>query len=115
MLGPNNEGTFRKVEIKGIHCKKVAVKQVFAGQMCSFALNLGTFAEKWIKNSGGKIRKGMVLVDPKSKPRATYTFCAEIWTFDGKESTIKNNYQPVINTAHIRQTIKIILDRNYLQ
>lgn len=82
--------------------------------MCSFALSLGTFADKWLKNSGGKIRKGMVLVDPKSKPMATYTFCAEIWTYDGTTKTIKNNYQPVINVGHVRQAVKIILDKNYL-
>ena len=44
----------------------------------------------------------MVLVDPKLKPKATWTFCAEIWTFDGSTKTIKNNYQPVVNTGHIR-------------
>jgi hypothetical protein len=33
--------------------------------MCSFAINLGTFAQKWIKNQGGEIRKGMVLLDTK--------------------------------------------------
>lgn len=59
--------------------------------MCSFSVNLGKFADKWIKNCGGELRKGMVLVEPKSKPRATYTFLAEIWTFDGTTKVIKNN------------------------
>ena len=59
--------------------------------MCSFAINLGKFAEKWLANEG-KIRKGMVLVDPKSKPKSTWTFCAEVWTFDGSTKTLKNNY-----------------------
>lgn len=31
MLGPDNDGRFRKVEIKGIHCKRVPVRQVKAG------------------------------------------------------------------------------------
>jgi GTPase len=71
--------------------------------MCSFAVNLSKFAEKCLGNEG-KVRKGMVLVDPRTKPRATWTFCAEIWTFDstGTTKTIKNNYQPVVNTGHIR-------------
>jgi hypothetical protein len=34
----------------------------------------------------------MVLLDPKSNPKATYTFLAEIWTFDGKERAVKHNY-----------------------
>ena len=65
MLGPDNKGRFRKVEILDIHCKRVPVKNVKAGQMCSFRINLGTFAEKWLKNLGGQIRKGMVLLNPK--------------------------------------------------
>lgn len=60
--------------------------------MCSFAVHLGSFADNWLKNCGGKIRKGMILIDPKAKPRATFTFLAEIWTFDGTIRTIKNNY-----------------------
>lgn len=91
MLGPDNDGRFRKIEIKGIHCKRVPVRQVKAGQMCSFSINLGTFAEKWLKNCGGEIRKGMVLIDAKAKPRATYTFSAEIWSYDGTTKTIKSN------------------------
>jgi hypothetical protein len=83
--------------------------------MCSFAINLGKFADNWLKNCGGEIRKGMVLVDPKSKPRATWTFSAEIWTFDGTTKTIKNNYQPVVHTAHIRQSARMILDKSYLK
>lgn len=57
----------------------------------------------------------MVLVDSKSKPKATWTLCAEIWTFDGSTKTIKNNQQPVIHIGHIRQAAKIILDKSYMQ
>lgn len=57
----------------------------------------------------------MVLVDPKSKPRATWTFSAEIWTFDGSTKNIKNNSQPVIHVGHIRQAAKIILDKNLVK
>ena len=83
--------------------------------MCSFAVNLGKFADNWLKNCGGQIRNGMVLVDPKSKPRATWTFAAEIWTFDGSTKIIKNNYQPVVHTSHVRESARIILDKSYLK
>ena len=83
--------------------------------MCSFAVNLGKFADNWLKNCGGYIRNGMVLVDPKSKPRATWTFMVEMWTFDGSTKNIKNNYQPVLHVGHIRQSVKIILDKNHLK
>lgn len=56
----------------------------------------------------------MVLVDPKSKPRATWTCAAEIWTFDGSTKIIKNNYQPVIHVGHVRQSARFILDKKLL-
>lgn len=65
LLGPDSQGRFRKVEIAGIHCKKVSVRSVKAGQICSFAIKLGEYAQKWLKRDGGEIRKGMVLVDTK--------------------------------------------------
>lgn len=83
--------------------------------MCSFAINFGKFAENWLKNCGGVVRKGMVLIDPKIKPKATWTFSAEIWTFDGTTKSIKNNYQPVIHTSHIRQSARMILDKVFLK
>lgn len=57
----------------------------------------------------------MVLVDPKSKPRATWTIMAEMWTFDGSTRNIKNNSQPVVHVGHVRQSVKIILDKNHLK
>lgn len=56
----------------------------------------------------------MVLVDTKAKPRASWTFCAEIWTIDGQTKILKNNSTPVVHTAHIRQSAKIILDKGYI-
>lgn len=57
----------------------------------------------------------MVLVDSRLKPRATFTFQAEISTFDGETRTLKNNCQPVVHTTHVRQSAKIILDQDYLE
>jgi GTPase len=67
-----------------------------------------------LKNCGGELRKGMVLADPKINPRATWTFSAEIWTFDGSHKVVKHNYQPMMHTSHIRQATRIILDKAYL-
>jgi hypothetical protein len=36
--------------------------------MCTLAVDMGRYAKKWLENCGGHVRKGMVLVDPKSKP-----------------------------------------------
>jgi|LauGreDrversion4_2_1035121.scaffolds.fasta_scaffold310940_2 hypothetical protein len=70
--------------------------------MCTLALTLGEVSKKWFEKSGGEIRKGMVLVDPKCKPIASWTFLAEIWSINGEKVTVKNNYSPVLNIAHIR-------------
>jgi GTPase len=84
LLGPNNEGTFSVVEIKSIHCNKVPVLTVVAGQMCSVLVNISKFCLKWLKNAGGNIRKGMVLLDYKDKinVEACFSFKADIWSYD---------------------------------
>jgi GTPase len=41
LLGPDNKGKFRKVEVKSIKCLKVFVQNVVAGQICSIAVNFG--------------------------------------------------------------------------
>jgi len=71
-------------------------------------VNLGKYAESWIKE--GEVREGMVLLDTKMNPKATYTFKAEIWSFDGVTRTIKNSYQPVVHASHIRQCCAIVQD-----
>ena len=72
--GPDLDGGFKVVEVKSIFCKKVSVRSVQAGQICSFCINLGKFGDSWLKKMGGHVRKGMVLVDAKSHPKATRTF-----------------------------------------
>ena len=70
--------------------------------------------QQWLKRCGG-VRKGMVLLDTQSKPHGSWTFCAEIWGLDGREQVIKNNSTVVINSDHIRQSAKIILDQGFLE
>jgi hypothetical protein len=57
----------------------------------------------------------MVLLDTQSKPHASWTICAEIWGLDGREQVIKNNSTVVINSDHIRQSAKIILDKGFIE
>mmetsp|Transcript_23600 Transcript_23600/g.23347 ORF Transcript_23600/g.23347 Transcript_23600/m.23347 type:complete len:89 (-) Transcript_23600:281-547(-) len=72
MLGPDNRGKFRCVQIMGIHVNKVPVRSVSAGQFCSFKVTLGSSTEKWLREN--ELRKGMVLVDKKVNPRAAFEF-----------------------------------------
>jgi GTPase len=73
------------------------VKQAYAGQSAGFAL-------KKIKRS--LIRKGMVLVDINSKPKATWSFEADVIVLY-HSTTIHTNYQPVIQCMTMRQSAKI--------
>ena len=56
-----------------------------AGQICSILISLSKFCEKWLRNAGGEIRKGMVLLDYKDKinVQACFSFKADIWSLDG--------------------------------
>ena len=84
-----------------MHCKKIPVKFVYKGQYCSI----------YIKSEGGlkkeDVRKGMVLLDIKTRPFAVKVFEAELWTIDGTSKSVKYKYQPVLNIKHIRQGCKI--------
>lgn len=70
--------------------------------MCTICVQLGEPAQKWINELGGEIRRGMVMVDPLTKPKSTYTFSASLRTFDNESKVLKSSYQPVINCMHVR-------------
>jgi GTPase len=99
MLGPDGLGQFRNVQIKSIHVKGVEVTQVDAG-------NDGAFCLKKEKRSA--VRKGNVLVDPLSLPKAFWQFEAEIVILY-HSTTIASNYEPVIHSPTVRQSARILL------
>merc|ERR1712159_450552 len=74
MGGPDTTGQFKRVQVKGIHTKAVAVDEVRAGQSASFAVKVvdGNKTDRQLKRA--HVRKGMVLLDPELKPRATYSW-----------------------------------------
>ena len=59
----------------------------------------------------GEIRRGMVLLEEKTNPRAAYEFLAEISLYDhsNQDKILRSNYQPVINTQTTRQACKLII------
>ncbi|MEA2069919.1 MAG: GTP-binding protein [Asgard group archaeon] len=97
-LGPDKQGNFRQVKVKSIHNKRVPVRRVIAGQTATFALR---------KVPRSSIRKGMVLLDLNTKPKAAWEFEAEILVLY-HSTTIQENYQSVVHCGTIRQTAKII-------
>ena len=83
LLGPDLIGQFRPILIKGIHRKRLPVKECLGGQTASFAL-------KKLKRS--EIRKGMYILSDKLNPVATWTFEAEVLILH-HPTTISINYQ----------------------
>jgi len=96
-LGPDGNGQWRKVQIKGIHCKRIPSKSVHAGQHASFAIK---------KEKRANIRKGMVLLEDES-PKAVWEFSAEVLVLY-HSTTISSNYQPVVHCMCVRQCAKIV-------
>ncbi|KRT79538.1 hypothetical protein AMK59_7662 [Oryctes borbonicus] len=98
MLGPDPLGHFQPIAVKSIHRKRMAVREVRAGQTASFAL-------KKIKRS--QIRKGMVMVSPTLNPQACWEFEGEILVLH-HPTTISSRYQAMVHCGSIRQTASII-------
>lgn len=98
LLGPDLIGQFRTCVIKGIHRKRMPVKECRGGQAASFSL-------KKIKRS--ELRKGMVIVSEKINPQPSWEFEAEILILH-HPTTISVNYQAMVHCGSIRQTATIL-------
>ena len=73
---------------------------------------LANFGQFWLKNWRffDQVRKGMLLVDPKVEPKASWTFSAEILILYHSTS-VQLNYQPVVHIGTVRQVLN--LDWNF--
>ncbi|XP_078482135.1 GTP-binding protein 1-like [Ciona intestinalis] len=98
LLGPDLLGKFDPVQVKSIHRKRMPVKDVRAGQTAAFAL-------KKVKRSS--IRKGMVMVHPKSNPQAVWEYMGEVLVLH-HPTTISSKYQAMVHCGSIRQTASIL-------
>ena len=103
MLGPFNDGTFKKVQVKGIHSKCIPVGSISAGCISSLAIKFANSKEKLVKKM---IRKGMVLVDPSINPKSAYMFRCEVVILH-HSGTIKTGYEPILHIGNIRQAASI--------
>ncbi|KAF6266501.1 hypothetical protein COO60DRAFT_1632621 [Scenedesmus sp. NREL 46B-D3] len=99
LLGPDiGDGTFKSASIKSIHYKRLPVGQVVAGQTAALAL-------KKVKRA--QVRKGMVLVDERLQPSASWEFDADIAILT-HSTTIQPRYQAVIHCEIIRQAARVV-------
>lgn len=100
LAGPDiADASFKPVAVKSIHYKRLPVSHVVAGQTAALAL-------KKIKRS--QVRKGMVLVDEKAHPKATWEFDADIAILT-HSTTIQPRYQVrPLNCLHTTLVTTII-------
>jgi len=106
LLGPDEFGKFFTVNVKSIHTKRLPVKLVKAGQTAAIAL-------KKVKRSS--LRKGMVMLDIITKPKACREFEAEILVLY-HSTTISTAYQAVVHCGVAQQTAKLVgLDKEYIR
>eukprot|EP00743_Colponemidia_sp_Colp-15_P002399 GILK01002602.1.p1 GENE.GILK01002602.1~~GILK01002602.1.p1 ORF type:complete len:489 (-),score=73.76 GILK01002602.1:238-1704(-) len=104
LLGPDKAGLFKPVTVRSIHCKRVPVPQVMAGQSACFAIRSLVKREQLKRSS---FRKGMVLVDRELQPRASWEFEAEVVILH-HATTIKPHYQAVVHCGVIRQAAQVL-------
>jgi len=109
-LGPDQKGDFRGVTVENIQCKKVPVTYAICGQSCTVKIKPGTFCKAWLDQNKDGIRRGMVLVDSKSKPRASLGFIAEINSFKEEPTIIWENHEPVVTSQTTHQVCTIVFD-----
>ena len=98
LLGPFDDGSFRTVRIKSIQVNRLSVERALAGQLATFAVTNVDYDE---------VRKGMVLLDIDSKPKAVRSFRASVRVLH-HPTTIRVGYEPVIHLKTIRQPAKLV-------
>jgi len=104
LLGPDKEGGYKSVSIKSIHCNRVPVDSVLAGQPACLAIKPSKANETLTRD---ELRKGMVLIDPSLKMDPTWNFEAEVVILH-HSTTIKEGYQCVMHCGIVRQSIEIM-------
>ena len=105
-FGPNKMGNFKLLTVDTIHCKKQNVNIAYEGQFSSVSLSGNNFSES-------EVIKGMSLIGINNTPRAIKIFKADVWSIgDENIKEVKYRCEPVIIINHIRQTCKILNDKN---
>ena len=99
-------GNFKLLKVDTIHCKKQNVDIAFEGQFSSVSL----FGNNFLEN---EVNKGMSLISLNHFPRAVKIYKDDVWLIgDENIKEVKYRCEPVIIINHIRQTCKILNDKN---
>lgn len=103
LLGPDSQGEFKPVVVRGIHYKRSPVEEVVSGQVCCFNIKPQSKKEQMKRTI---FRKGMMLIGKDAEPESIWEFEALIVILHNP-TTIKPKYQAVIHSGVIRQAAKI--------
>lgn len=104
MLGPDKNGQYTSVNVRGIHIKRAGVEEAVAGQ--SVCLNVRSSNKKeQLKRK--MIKKGMVIIDRSLCMETAWEFDAEVVILH-HSTTIRPNYQPIVHCGVVRQAAKVV-------
>ena len=101
-IGPNS-GKYDIVQVRSIHCKRVAVQTVECGSYVCLGLK---------KYDRKNIRRGNVMISLHSQQLCVSEFNAEITVLKTHSATIKPGYEPIVHVCSVRQTAKLINIKN---
>eukprot|EP01083_Nonionella_stella_P298087 1012045_1 len=102
ILGPDDEGNFRKTSILSIHVKHRNVKYCAAGQVASFCVK---------KEARESVRRGMVLLSADVSPISSFTF-EVLLGVSSNPNECRTNFQPLLHIGTIRQAASMIYIEN---
>jgi len=102
LLGPDQAGHWREVQVRSLRNKRVGVKTVAAGQTAAAALR-GKQGQALKKRD---VVKGMALLDKSLNPSATWFFSADVVVLV-HPTTLRVGYTPVVHALTVRQAARI--------
>ncbi|MES1909408.1 MAG: hypothetical protein MHM6MM_002149 [Cercozoa sp. M6MM] len=104
LLGPFDDGIWRRVLVRSLHQKRVSREKALSGQSCSVALR---FVKTKERVDRAHIRRGMVLVNAPRPPIPAQRFEAQMLVLH-HPTTIKAGYEPVVHCGNVRQTVLML-------
>mmetsp|Transcript_3599 Transcript_3599/g.9339 ORF Transcript_3599/g.9339 Transcript_3599/m.9339 type:complete len:669 (-) Transcript_3599:162-2168(-) len=111
-LGPDSTGAFKPVVIKSIHHMRLPASTLLTGQSGAFLMR-ALKRKEHVRSMG--LRKGMVLLDATTHPRAAWRFRCDVLVLHSS-TTMRCNYQPVLHVRNVRQSARITqMDREVLR
>lgn len=118
MFGPDRNGNFKAVKVKGIHENRVPINEASEGMQVTLKLKQIGKTETAIQRD--HIRKGSFLINPiekKVKGQNPYHevcskyFIAKI-KIKNHHTTIQGNYSAVMHLGGVRQSVQIVKIKN---